>query len=428
VAASLLAGLLAAALLVAAPFVPAEESAVTGAVLLGFALGWATLELGSARYTDHPQRWAFVPMLFMGIGGLVLLLLGSGVHEALQWVWPPAVLVLSVWMFVRVRRDVRSRSGRVLLYPVIAVLLLVSLAGGYETVRAELDENAYPPPGRLVDVGSHRLHLQCTGSGSPTVVLEPGAGMTSASTALVDEAVASETRVCVYDRAGRGWSEPADTRQDADRIATDLHTLLDRANVPGPYVLVGHSFGGHYVRAYAAHYPDEVAGMVLVDSTPPADEGGATTTGDEGSYDATGRVAALGSIAARVGIARLIGLTDYAELPPRSRAEARASVATPEHLRSTIEEYAEGSRSAREAAALTDLGDKPLVVLTAGVGSDAGWMADQRRMAQLSTNSSHRVVDGATHGGLVIEREPAEATSRAIVDVVRSVRDGQPLE
>jgi pimeloyl-ACP methyl ester carboxylesterase len=333
-------------------------------------------------------------------------------------------------MFVRVRRELRSRAGRVLLYPVIAILLLASLAGGYETVRAALDDNAYPPPGRLVDVGGHRLHLQCTGSGSPTVVVEPGAGMTSSSAGLIASAVASEARICTYDRAGRGWSEPADTRQDATRIATDLHTLLDRANVPGPYVLVGHSFGGHYVRAYAAHHPDDVAGMVLVDSTAPADEAGATSQepSDKGSYDATGRAAALGSIAARVGIARLIGLTDYAELPPRSQAEARASVATPEHVRSTIEEYAEGSRSAQQAAALTDLGDKPLVVLTAGVGSDADWMAHQRRMAQLSTNSAHRVVNGATHGGLIIEREPAGATTEAILDVVGSVRDGSPLE
>jgi pimeloyl-ACP methyl ester carboxylesterase len=346
----------------------------------------------------------------------------------MQWVWPPALLVLSIWMFVRVRRELRSTAGRVLLYPVIAVLLVLSLAGGYETVRAELDESAYSQPGRLVDVGGHRLHMECTGSGSPTVVVEPGAGMTSSSVGLIAPAVAAETRVCVYDRAGRGWREPADTRQDADQIAADLHTLLDRGNVPGPYVLVGHSFGGHYVRAYAAHHPDEVAGMVLVDSTAPADQPGSTEPSEQGAYDATGRVAALGSIAARVGVARLVGLTDYAELPAQSRAEARASVATPEHVRSTIEEYAEGSRSARQAAALTDLGDKPLVVLTAGVGHPAEWRADQRRMAQLSANSSHRIVDGATHAGLVIEPEPAAETSRAILDVVASVRDGQPLE
>ncbi len=92
----------------------------------------------------------------------------------------------------------------------------------------------------------------------------------SSNLGWIAPAVARDTRVCVYDRAGRGWSEPADTTQDGAQIATDLHTLLQRGHVPGPYVLAGHSFGGLYVLTFAARYPDEVAGMVLVDSTPPA--------------------------------------------------------------------------------------------------------------------------------------------------------------
>ena len=116
-------------------------------------------------------------------------------------------------------------------------------------------------------------------------------------------AVARDTRVCVYDRAGRGWSEPADTPQDGTQIATDLHTLLQRGNVPGPYVLAGHSFGGLYVLTFAARYPDEVAGMVLVDSTAPASRRSRAKhrPGDGGSYDVLGRVSALGSSSARVG-------------------------------------------------------------------------------------------------------------------------------
>ena len=117
------------------------------------------------------------------------------------------------------------------------------MGAGYETARESLDATTYAMPGQLVDVGGHRMHLNCTGSGSPTVVLEPGAGEMSSSLALITPAVARDTRVCVYDRAGRGWSEPADGTQDGNRIATDLHTLLHNANVPGPYVLAGHSFG-----------------------------------------------------------------------------------------------------------------------------------------------------------------------------------------
>ena len=110
VAGSLATGLVAALLLVAAPFIPAEESAVTGAVLCGFALGWAMLAVLSVRFTDQPQRWAAAPALFMGLGGLLLMVFGSSVHEVLSWVWPPALLAFVIWMIIRARRQLRSRS------------------------------------------------------------------------------------------------------------------------------------------------------------------------------------------------------------------------------------------------------------------------------------------------------------------------------
>jgi alpha-beta hydrolase superfamily lysophospholipase len=154
------------------------------------------------------------------------------------------MLALAVWMLVRVHRQLQSRGGRWLLYPVIAVLALASIGGGYQTLGAAADAKAYPMPGQLIDVGGHRLHLRCTGAGTPTVVLEPGAGEMSSDLGWITPAVARDTRVCVYDRAGRGWSQPADSAQDGVQIATDLHSLLQRGHVPGPYVLAGHSFGG----------------------------------------------------------------------------------------------------------------------------------------------------------------------------------------
>ncbi|HEY9376676.1 MAG TPA: hypothetical protein VIQ02_06225, partial [Jiangellaceae bacterium] len=237
-AGSLAIGLVAALLLVVAPFIPAEASAVTGAVLCGFALGWAMLALLSVRFTDQPQRWAAAPALFMGLSALLLLVFGSSVQDVLGWVWPPALLALVVWMVVRARRQLRSRSGRWLLYPVFALMAVTAIGGGYETVAEALDEDP-PMPGQLIDVGGHSLHLRCSGSGSPTVVLEPGAGLMSSVSGWITPAVAQETRVCVYDRAGHGWSELADSPQDGAQIATDLHTLLERADVPGPYVLAG---------------------------------------------------------------------------------------------------------------------------------------------------------------------------------------------
>jgi pimeloyl-ACP methyl ester carboxylesterase len=424
VAGSLATGLVAAVLLAAAPFIPAEERAVTGAVLCGFALGWAMLAVLSVRFTDQPQRWAAAPALLMGLGGLLLVGFGSPVHQVLNWVWPPAMLALAVWMIVGVHRQLHSRGGRWLLYPVIAVLALASIGGGYETLREAADARAYPMPGRLIEVGGHSLHLSCTGSGTPTVVLEPGAGEMSSNLGWIAPAVARDTRVCVYDRAGRGWSEPADTAQDGAQIATDLHTLLQRGHVLGPYVLAGHSFGGLYVLTFAARYPNEVAGMVLVDSTAPASAAnpGTPSLGHGGSNDALSRVSALVSAAARLGLARLYAQSDFGSLPPRSRDEVRASVATASTLRSTIDEYVQATASTEQAAAFGDFADKPLIVVTAGSGHDAAWSAAQNRMARLSTNSVHRVIDGATHEDLITNQEDAAATTQAILDVVSSVR------
>ena len=127
-----LTGLVAALLFVVAPFIPAEESAVTGGVLCGFALGWAMLAVLSVRFTDQPQRWAAAPALFLGLGGLLLVVFGSAVHGVLGWVWPPALLALVVWMFLRTRRRLHSRSRRWLLYPVFALMAVAAIGGGYE--------------------------------------------------------------------------------------------------------------------------------------------------------------------------------------------------------------------------------------------------------------------------------------------------------
>jgi len=426
VAGSLATGLVAAPLLVAAPFVPVRESATTGAVLCGFALGWTMLAVLSVRYTDQPQRWAAVPALLMGTYGLLLIGFGSPAQQVLDWVWPPTVLALAIWMILRARRRLRGPSRRWLLYPVLAGLALASVGGGYETVREALDANAYPMPGQLIDVGGHRLHLQCTGSGGPTVVLEPGAGGMSSDLGWIAPAVARDTRVCVYDRAGRGWSEPADTVQDATQVATDLHTLLHRANVPGPYVLAGHSFGGLYVLTFAARYPDEVAGMVLIDSTSPTWDAAASPRATD-SYDPVGRLSALISGTARFGLSRLLDQFSSSSLPPRSGDEVHATGAAAPSVRSAIDEYLRGSVAMEQAAALRDFGGKPLVVLTAGRDHDAAWTAAQNRLATLSTNSAHRVVAGATHQSIVADETDAATATRAVLDVVSSVRSSGPV-
>src|SRR5215204_6943645 len=140
-----------------------------------------------------------------------------------------------------------------------------------QIIAAARDRRAFPPPGRLVDVGGFRLHVHALGSVSntPTVILEGGAGLGSATWAWVQPRVAERTRVVAYDRAGVGWSDRGPEPRDGRQIATELHAALEGAGIGGPYVLVGHSFGGVYVRVFADLYPDEVAGLVLVDPTHP---------------------------------------------------------------------------------------------------------------------------------------------------------------
>jgi pimeloyl-ACP methyl ester carboxylesterase len=426
VAGSLTIGLLVALLLVAAPFIADEEPAITGAVLCGFALGWAMLAVLSVRFTDQPQGWATLPAAFMGIGGLLLLAFGSSVDPVLGWVWPPALLALVVWMVVQARGHLRSRSRRLLLYPVIAMLTVAAVGGGYETVGAATDT---PPAmaGQSVEVGGHSLRLHCTGTGSPTVVLQPGGGAMSSDMGWIAPRVAADTRVCVYDRPGRGGSEAVSTAQDASQVATDLHTLLLRGKVPGPYVLAGHSFGGLYVLTYAARYPDQVAGMVLADTTAPRETRPAPGTGDSDGYYPMGRVATLISTLARLGLTRALAPAQAGTLPPQSEDESRANLTTGSNLRSFLDEFVQANASAAEAGAFTDFGAKPLVVLTAGTGSDADLIASHERLAAMSTNSVHRVIDGASHQDLLGDERDSTATSQAVHDVVAATRSARPL-
>jgi pimeloyl-ACP methyl ester carboxylesterase len=422
IAGSLLAGAVLAAVLPLIVFAGAPEPVITGAALLGFAAGWAVLAVLSSRMTDQPQRWALVPAAALGATGLGLLVLAPDdrVLTAAGWAWPPLLLVLAVWTALRVRRSVATGRGRWLLYPVVAVMAAAAVGGAVETVGLAADQRASAVPGQLHGVGGHRLHLHCTGSGSPTVVLISGLGEFSANWARIAPAVAGTARVCAYDRAGQGWSEDAPSEQDGLQAAADLHTLLGRAGEPGPYVLVGHSIGGDHAMTYAARYPEQVAGMVLLDATNPY-----RATDGSAHAGPPSAVAVLPSLT-RLGIARLLPTSFWSALPEPAAGQYRSFASSPRGARNTAAESAGLPTLLTQAQALTTLGSTPLVVLTAaGHAGDPEWAAAHDRMAALSTRSSHRTVD-ATHAGLLDEDHGADLSARAIDDVVRAARTGSP--
>jgi pimeloyl-ACP methyl ester carboxylesterase len=382
--------------------------------------------LMSTRWTSQPQRWGLVPAAVLAVIGVALLLFapGASVMTALGWVWPPILLVLAVWMLRQARRHLVSWTRPWLIYPVCVLTALVAVAGAVETVRGATASTP-SAAGQTYDVGGHRLYLECTGTGSPTVLLANGYGEHTPSWAWIAPQVARDTRVCAYDRAGTGRSEPAAGPQDGVAVAADLHALLAKANVPGPYVLVGHSTGGSYNLVYAARYPSEVAGMVLLDSSSPQQFSLPTYPG---VYDTFRRATALFPSLSRLGLARPAFGGGYTSLPAAARDQERVLAVSTDELRAERDEWSQLPTVFRQAQALTDFTDRPLVVVTAGKGQDPGWSAAQDNLATLSTNSAHRTIAGATHEALLDDETFAAASTQGVADVVAAVRDGAPVQ
>ena len=405
--ASILGGLGFAIFLILGPASGGSEATVTGSVLAAFGLGWGLMGYASTRFSAQPQRWMRVPAVGLGLTGLALIIVQPGpvAIELLSWIWPVALAAQVMWMVGQVRRGVRGR-GRWLLMPVLAVLIAFAIGGAAATVAAAFGRSDAPAAGRLVDVGGRSLYLECHGSGSPVALLQAGLNGTAADWSQVASAVAPSTTVCVYDRAGHGWSDPAAGPQDGAAIAEDLRTLLDRAGVVGPYLLVGHSSGGPYMRVFADRYADEVAGMVLIDAQP-ADA--FTALPDyPGFYGPYRAVTTLAPSLARAGLGFLLA----------SPADP-SGVRTAREMRDEVLALPDALAQAEE---LTTIGDRPLVVLTAGSGGQRGWLAAQDRLVSLSSNVVHRVVANATHDSLLLA--DASASSQAILDVVAAARSG----
>ena len=424
IAGSLVAGAVMALVLVLVVFPGATESVVTGSALLAFGLGWAMMRFLSAVTTTQPQRWTTVPAVAMTAAGTGLLVLSpqDATLSTLTWVWPPAMLALVVWMFFQMRRTLTGR-GRWLLTPVLVILAAASLGATAENVAAGRIESTYPAPGKTYEVGDHRLHLYCQGTGGPTVVLFNGMGEFSASWARITDPVSATTRVCAYDRAGQGWSDDVASPQDGVTAARDLHAVLAAAGEHGPYVLVGHSIGGPYAMTYAATYPEQVAGMVLLDSSSPHQFTAVPAYPTQ--YALMRRGLAILPTLARVGLQLVI--PSGSPLPDEDAAVVEAVGSTPRTFRNGRDEISMVPRVFEQAQALTTLGSRPLAVVSASDSlGDEGWPAAQDRMAALSTDSLHTVAE-SSHAGVVDDPDGAAASVRAITAVVDAVITGSAL-
>lgn len=309
----------------------------------------------------------------------------------------------------------------------VAALITLFLATSLvvRVVAVHRAERDFPPPGRLIEVDGRLLHIHCTGSGSPTIVLEAGLDdRGSTAWAGVQTELSRISRTCAYDRAGIVWSERGPEPRDAHRIADELHAVLDAAGETEPYVMVGHSLGALYVRVYDHRHPGEVAGFVLVDPAhPDQDERFPAPVRERIRRSDEG------------GPPRwVLGLVAPYRIFAPERSRPRTAFwwrSFPEGVAGEVEAVGATMQQAQEAGAV---GDRPLVVLTAGEATVLPDLPDsvsaafdrvlrelKLELAGLSTNGVHRVVDGAGH---YIHRDRPDAVIEAVREVVAAVREG----
>ena len=339
------------------------------------------------------------------------------------------------------------QTALMFLVVLLGTLAVLATAGAiYQAIGTLRDRRRFPPPGRLVRVNERRMHIHVTGEGTPTVVFESGMGASCLSWTLVQLQAAQFTRAVSYDRAGHGWSDLPREPRTAQQIAQELHVLLYAAGVPGPYVLVGHSFGGYLNRAFAHMYRNEVVGMVLVDSVHPA-EWENPTPKQLRMLEVGLRYARIAAWLARLGLVRFClarlaqgspGLgraavsafgVDTAAAAQRIAGEirklpapilpvVRALWSQPKNFISLGKHVAELPVSAAQAAAASTLGDLPLVVLS-GDHLAAPYTDWQRDLAQLSSCGRHVVASDSGHW---IHLDHPELVTGAIREVVATAR------
>jgi pimeloyl-ACP methyl ester carboxylesterase len=327
----------------------------------------------------------------------------------------------------------KTKAARIIsiLLLVIVILAVGTLIAG-AVAKANLAKQ-YPAPGQLVDVGGYKMHINCMGQGSLTVILAAGTADFSTTWAYVQPEIAKLTRVCSYDRAGLGWSEPSPSPRTVDTTVEELHTLLVNAGVQAPYVLVGHSLGGMHMRVYAYKYPQEVVGFILVDSLhedqPVYDSEYTKVNQDEAKQFH------LFSLLSSTGIMALAPQSiPNLGLPKDAYAQWQARLATSDYFKTTLAEINAQQDNCAEVRALkiSSFGNMPLIVLSAGQPdpvislSEAGnqkrwevWQALQPKLAALSSEGKQIIVEQSSHMIQLIQPNLVIESIREMVDAIQ---------
>jgi pimeloyl-ACP methyl ester carboxylesterase len=317
-------------------------------------------------------------------------------------------------------------------------IALVILGVAYEKLGERHDRQVLPQVGQLIDIGGRSINLSCAGSGSPAVILDSGAGGPGYVWTRIQRQLAPVTQVCWFDRAGEGWSDPGPFPRTCEAIARDLHATLQRAHVPPPYVFAGHSFGGLDARVYNGLYPREVAGMVLIDAAHEDEPRLAPKfmLGYTLPRPLWRPLHYVAQAVTRVGLLRLIKGSPN---PPANATDADIVAALRQQPKAVaaLADYVTNPEDYAEAARAPGMGDKPLIVLTAGrpwapsgnpqIDREAAayqqlWIHSiQPKLLRLSTRGKQIVVTNSGHG---IPEEAPEAVVDAIREVVMQARAG----
>lgn len=299
------------------------------------------------------------------------------------------------------------KNRRIILFFPVTFLVIAVIGFVVETIL-QGNEEIPAPRGLLVKVHEQRVHLYCTGQGSPTVVLESGLGGSSLDWGLVQERLAKTVRVCSYDRAGYGWSDPSPLPRSPLQITEDLRALLHTAGEPGPYLLVGHSIGGIYAHLYASLYPKEVAGLVLVDPRNKYYDLVRSSGEQWWSETLTALMLRGTEISGRLGLVRPFGSKFMAvQSFPTDQQQLIVRLAyKPETIDTALRELAGARDLVYTRQVIDTLNEIRVTILTAGVATadQARWLESHQRMASLSSNG--KLVIAANSGHYIHWQEP----------------------